>query len=454
MIKSKTKAFCLMVRWRVSLIQKQSTSPLGELLLINIHQCLAGCLSTRRASVRHVVAGSVMLCLFLASATIALSCPFCSALAPTMSDDLRAATAAVITRCESVDADELGFRVGQLRVTVVMKGDPKLKKTLIEKVLLADAARDEQFWLVGYGESPVEWTAPMRLSAEAVAYLSDLKTVPESGVKRLEYFLPFLAHQDETIAADAYNEFALASLEDIAELKDKLDRQWSIEQLTDATVPVYRRRLCWTFLSFCGTQDDRRLFDQAIEIKQKDASFDPGMDAAISCLLSLGGEAALKRIERDYFDNNDADYLDTFAAISAIRVHGTELNLISQDRLAESLRHLLRRPKLADLVIPDLARWKDWSVIDRVAELFVEADDESRFVKPTVVLYLKACPLPAAAKTLHRLRRIDPEAVRQAEASMLFNQGVATAPVPPPKDMGTSGQGQSQRGSEKKGQEQ
>ena len=31
---------------------------------------------------------------------------------------------------------------------------------------------------------------------------------------------------------------------------------------------------------------------------------------------------------------------------------------------------MLDRPQLADLVIPDLARWEDWSVMDRLVELF------------------------------------------------------------------------------------
>ena len=42
----------------------------------------------------------------------------------------------------------------------------------------------------------------------------------------------------------------------------------------------------------------------------------------------------------------------------AIRFHGTEGDVIPRSALVESLHHVLDRKDLADLVIPDLARWK------------------------------------------------------------------------------------------------
>ncbi len=44
----------------------------------------------------------------------------------------------------------------------------------------------------------------------------------------------------------------------------------------------------------------------------------------------------------------------------ALRVLGQETDLIPKQRLVAALRNMLDRPQLADLVIPDLARWQDW----------------------------------------------------------------------------------------------
>ena len=64
---------------------------------------------------------------------------------------------------------------------------------------------------------------------------------------------------------------------------------------------------------------------------------------------------------------------------------------------------MLERPQLADLVIPDLARWEDWSVMDRLVDLFKNANDDSNWVRVPVINYLRACPLPAAKERIDRI---------------------------------------------------
>ena len=349
-----------------------------------------------------------------------------------MSDDLEESAAVVIACCESVSEETEGFRIYRMRVTEVVIGDSKITNTVIEVPSLQELPQDGIFWTVGYGETSIEWIARKQVSPKAVPYLLGLGSLPEPGPQRLEYFLSFLQHDDELVASDAYDEFAEASLEDIAALSDQLDRMWVRNQLRDASVPRHRRRLCWMLLSQCGTAADAQLFDESLGRRQVDPTFDPGMDAAIACYIGLSGEKGLARIEREFLANPDAEYLDSFAAISAIRVHGTELNVLPRERLAASLRIMLNRPTLADLVISDLARWEDWTAVDRIIELFEGATEETRFVKPAAVLYLKSCPLPDASQALDRLRGIDPQAVELAESSMKFYPGLATIPVPPP----------------------
>lgn len=375
---------------------------------------------------------------FVGLQSLVLACPFCSALAPTLSDDLGQSDVAVFVHCQSAAMDEDGILQCQMRITEVLRGDAKWTRSVVTVPSFQESAPEgpisanASYWLVGYGESPFLWSEPKPVSKDAMAYLRGLASLPEAGPKRLEYFLRFLKHDDELISNDAYNEFADASLEQIRGLANKIDREWVIGQLRDKTVPVHRRRLCWTFLSQCGTQDDAQLFSEMLRLREDDPTFDPGMDAAMSCFISLGGERALAQIERDHLQPSNANYLDCYAAVSAIRVHGTELDVIPRERLATAMRLVLEIPALADMVIPDLARWKDWTAIDRVVELFEMSEQETLFVKPNVVLYLKACPLPTAKNALQKLRQIDPAAVEQAEASLQRYPGVATVPVPPP----------------------
>jgi cytoskeletal protein RodZ len=100
----------------------------------------------------------------------------------------------------------------------------------------------------------------------------------------------------------------------------------------------------------------------------------------------------------------------------ALRFHGTEEKIIPRARLLEGLRTMLDRAQLADLVIPDLARWEDWSVMDRLVELFKNADEESSWVRVPVINYLRACPLPKAKEYIAELEKLDPETVKRANS--------------------------------------
>jgi hypothetical protein len=110
----------------------------------------------------------------------------------------------------------------------------------------------------------------------------------------------------------------------------------------------------------------------------------------------------------------------------ALRFLGEESETIPRERVLESLRLLLNEPKLADLVIADLARWQDWSVIKKLTTIYADATPENIFVREPIVNYMKACPLPEAEVALIKLREIDPEAVRRA-ATLAGLAGLTTA---------------------------
>ncbi len=105
----------------------------------------------------------------------------------------------------------------------------------------------------------------------------------------------------------------------------------------------------------------------------------------------------------------------------ALRFHGTDdVDVIPQKRIVQGLRHMLERPQLADLVIPDLARWEDWESMPRLVKLFRDADEKSSWVRVPVINYLRACPLPEAKEKIKELEKIDPDAVKRANTFFPF----------------------------------
>jgi hypothetical protein len=150
-----------------------------------------------------------------------------------------------------------------------------------------------------------------------------------------------------------------------------------------------------------------------------------GLDATIACYLTLGGPQGLDLIDARYLKGASAEYSHVYMAIMALRFHGEETDVLPRPRLLASMRLLLDHPDFADQVIPDLARWEDWSVLDRLVEMYKKGD-KTNYVRQPVVTYLTvASEQPGevgqrATAALAELERLDPEGVKQARSLMAF----------------------------------
>ena len=273
--------------------------------------------------------------------------------------------------------------------------------------------KDEQrFVIMGVDPPDLLWSSPLPVSEVAARYIESIQTLPEESLERLKFYMEYLEHEDALLARDAYDEFASAPYSEIKELKPKMDKVQLIEWIKDTSLPPDRKRLYLVMLGVCGDKDDAELLAKLLV--SKDPSERGGLDAMIACYATLKGEDGLDLIDAKFLKNKDCQYADTYAAIMALRFHGTEGGVIKKERILKSMRLILDRPELADLVIPDLARWEDWSQIDKLEKLFSGADEKSSWVRVPVINYLRACPLPEASEALKRLKEIDPAAYKRA----------------------------------------
>jgi hypothetical protein len=307
----------------------------------------------------------------------------------------------------------------KFRLQDVIKGSEFAKVgDQIEVLYFGEADRQRAYLIMGTDAPQVVWSTPLGLSQRAYEYVMQLPKLPADH-QRLEFFQEFLEDEDEMLARDAYDEFAKAPYADVIALKDKMHHDRLIAWIQNNDVPASRRRLYFTMLGVCGTPDDAPLLQSMM--KSDDRQTKAGLDAMLACYLLLSPEQGLKEVEELFLKNKDAEYADTYAAIMAIRFHGNETDEIAKERLIKSLRHLLERPELADLVIPDLARWQDWDVMPRMVQLFKEADEKSSWVRVPVINYLRSCPLPQAKVYIDELAKIDPDAVKRAQTFFPFD---------------------------------
>jgi hypothetical protein len=292
---------------------------------------------------------------------------------------------------------------------------------IVEVYSLYQYKANQLVLLLGHTADDVtDWSASEPLSNAAQDYLKQLvKLRDKEGENRLRFFLPFLKSADKLIATDAYNEFALASLELMNGLKPHLNVRDVVAVIENPQTTSELRRLYWTLLGICGSSKELVVVERAMQTNLTHGNGDIGMDAVFSCYLVLGGEKALESLEREYLSNPHSSYTNCFALVTALRVHAEQIKTIDSKRISQSFRLTLQRGNVAELVIPDLARWEDWTVIDQLVELYsLPTNGERQSYKIPIVNYLRNCPLAEARRALAKCEQIDPEAVRRT--SVLF----------------------------------
>jgi hypothetical protein len=371
-------------------------------------------------------------------ALIASACPFCSAVQLTLAQEMKGADAAVIAELTELPPRPAGadaaFAPGigepivksKFRIVEVLKGAELLKKTKqIETIYLGELPVGAQFLITAVDPKSLSWATPIALTKRSRPYVDVLLKLPETGPDRLAFFQEYLEDEEEMLKRDAYDEFGQASYADVKAFGPRVNYKQLIEWLNNPDISPSHRRLYFTLLGVCGTEKDLGLIEAIFQ--SKDRKLKAGLDAMIGSYLAIKGPSGLSLIEDLFLKNQTAEFTDTYGAIQAIRI-AQETGIVSKEKAAEAFHFMLDRPKMADLVIPDLARWQDWTVLDRLVGLFVNADADSAWVRVPVLKYLQVCPLPAAKEQLAKLSQLDPTAAKQAQ-SFLLPGGAAMPPA-------------------------
>jgi hypothetical protein len=338
------------------------------------------------------------------------TCPFCSAVSQTLRQEMEAMDAVAIAKIVKGSETESD---AEFEMHSVIRGDKLIHVNQKARMnYFGKAPEGTQFLVMGVDPPDLLWSSPLPVSEKAIEYVKTIVKLPEDPLKRIEFYHDFLENSEALLARDAYDEFASAPYDDLKKLKPKLNREKLLEWIDDSSLPPDRKRLYLVLLGICGKADDAKFLETMLRSDEPNKR--AGLDAMIACYVTLLGDDGLKLVDELFLANKKSQYADTYAAIMALRFHGTDGGIISKERVLNSMQLILQRPELADLVIPDLARWEDWSQIDRLVELFKTADEKSSWVRVPVINYLRACPKPEASAKLDELKEIDPAAFKRA----------------------------------------
>lgn len=319
------------------------------------------------------------------------ACPFCSAPSLTLSEQVNQADASVLvkwvggTQAKISDSGSTEFEI--IDVVHQHEGGKLAKGGKITLVRYRPAKAGDEFMLFGTKvDQAIEWGSPLEVSKTAYEYMRNSPKPTAAPADRLKYFLKYLEAEDKMVADDAFGEFANAAYADVAKISADLPREKLRKWVTSKDSSPGRLGLYGMMLGLCGNDDDAKLLKDKVVEKTEDYRL--GIDGIMGGYLLLTGDKGLTVLEDEKLKPKEAAFSETYAAMQAIRFmwqYGN--NRISADRLRQSMRLLLDRPELADLVIADLSRMKDWSVQDKLMAMY---DEETNIpsVKRAIVRYM------------------------------------------------------------------
>lgn len=320
-------------------------------------------------------AAAALLLMTTLAAPDARSCPFCSAPSLTLAEQMAQADAAVLVQWvggKKATDKTAGETVYQIRRIVrnyknQLKVDDRITLPRYRESKVGDL-----FLLVGSKGTTIEWASPLEVTETSFNYVAQAPSPEVPTSKRLAYYVKFLEYPDQMIANDAYGEFANAPYADITQLADDLPREKIRGWITNKDTPATRMGLYGLLIGLCGTDEDAQIIEKKILEKTED--FRLGIDGLMSGYLLLTGDKGLSVLDEHKLRNRDVPFSETYAAMQALRFMWKYAEgRIEKSRLRASMRILLDRPELADLVIADLARWKDWEIQDRLMAIYVQA---------------------------------------------------------------------------------
>jgi hypothetical protein len=300
---------------------------------------------------------------------------------------------------------------GTFRIVHVLNGSKEyvvgqtLELMETESSLAAEGQQKLYTWLGHEGRG---WSGLLTLSPEAAGYIAEVSR------RRMElspefYFQHWLS-TDPLVAADVQDELEQLDRPQLCSLAKLADRRKLVEIVRGEITG--QRRIALTLLGECGTPDDAEMLREIILLPE--ARSERHLGEVMESYLRLTGERGIVLLEDEFLKNYCASYTKIYAAIWALRqiqMDGT----ISAERLSKSLRPMLDRLDLADLVIVHYAQIQDWNVLDRVAALFKESTPGCHWARVPAARYMQMCPLSEARNYLDEFRTIDPKAVSRAE---------------------------------------
>lgn len=355
---------------------------------------------------------------------VANACPFCVAKAETIAEKI--AKADLVAICKPMQFEVVGAR--QWQIVKILKAPKEFsKQPILEFAKVVDVAPSEShvdrliFARLVSGKLRPYRVGPAPTSAFAGYAAGAARFLERNDPQRWAYFVERMLESDKTIADDAFNELAKASVSDLRWSKASLPTERIKAAIGDGSTPADRIGLLGLLLGVAGSPADAGFLSRIIDAPT--ARQRVGLDGLIGGLFLLDPKAAMERAIA-FLANGTSELADCRAAFRALQFALIEASAVDRSQIVDRMRPAVLKAEVGELVLDELRYRRVWPAWEQARSLLAE-DERSRLApRGAVVRFLLECPLPEARAALAEVRVKHPQAVRDAQQALRFEKEI------------------------------
>lgn len=370
-----------------------------------------------------------------AAPVTARCCPFCGMQGQTLTGDVNQASMVLfgtLANAKIGGAGDFSQGTTDLQIEAVIKKHDILgdKKVITLPRYVPDKTTDKflVFCDVFKGKIDPYRGIPVKGGNDIVKYLKGAMDVKDKDVgTRLKFFFDYLDNPELEINTDAYKEFANADYKDYKDMAKSLPAEKIAKWLQNPDTPQFRYGLYASMLGHCGTEKDAELLHHMLADSKK--RLVTGVDGVLAGYVMLKPKDGWKEV-RGILGDPSKDFMLRYAALRTVRFFWDyRPDLVDKKDLVEAAGLLLDQSDIADMAIEDLRKWNRWEKVDEVLDLNNKQSHDIPIVRRAILRYALSCPKPKAADFIQKMRKKDPELVKDAEELLKLETVPPAKPV-------------------------
>jgi len=319
-----------------------------------------------------------------------------------------------------------GAGVTEFRIARVIKDDPSLggqKVIELPRYVPVPDPRDPPKFVVfcDIVNGKLDPSRGRPVSSPAMLdYLEGAKTLQgKDRTQALLYFFRFLDHPDDTIANDAFLEFARSTDQEIGQVAKQVAAGPLRKLLQNPLTPAERLGMYAFLLGGCGGDQDADFLEKLI--KQPSERIIVGLDGILSGYIHLRPKQGWDQAVVILADARKP-FNERFSVVRMLKFYHSWKPAESRPEILRAFGVMIDDREFADLAIEDLRSWQMWDLTAQVVAQYGKQSHAAPIVRRAIVRYALCCPRPEAGQFVDTVRRQDAELVRDLEESLQLDR--------------------------------